>query len=450
MSSRLVIVLVIVIGSAMLIVSCKGIDPAYCRSHPDDADCRGDGGIGTSCMIDTDCMKTTPVCDMKRSMCVQCSANESQACSDVTPVCGDSGACRGCAADAECPSLTCLPEGACAAVGSVLYAAPDGAATANCTPTAACTLERAVELVDGTRSTIRLAEGRYALGDTLALTASMRIVGRGASIDRNAGGSGATLTIGDGTTVALDYLTVEGGDGDSVGFGIGCTAAALTGREISVVGNAAAGINSVGCSVVIDHAQIAMNQGPGIAVSAGSAAITRSVIAANQSGGAVITGAIFDLHNDFIVKNGNPNSAFGGVLISQITPPDVGDTHRFDFNTVAQNQATVGSTPGVVCSVVATPLAFTSDIVFGNADGTQIEGSNCTWTYSDIGPGPVAGTGNLASDPQFVAPAQNNFHLQVSSPLRDAADPAATLADDIDGDVRPQGSGRDVGADEIK
>jgi hypothetical protein len=63
---------------------------------------------------------------------------------------------------------------------------------------------------------------------------------------------------------------------------------------------------------------------------------------------------------------------------------------------------------------------------------------------------PVVGTGNIVSDPQFTAPAQNNFHLQVASPLRDAADPAATLADDIDGEARPQGSGRDVGADEIK
>jgi hypothetical protein len=439
--------LAILVGSAILLLSCKGIDPAYCHSHPDDIDCRGDGGIGMSCMNDTDCMKTEPVCDMKRSMCVQCSASESQACSDVAPVCGEGGACRGCGADGECPSMTCLPDGACAAVGSVLYAAPDGASTANCTPTAACTLARAVELVDGTRSTIRLAEGRYALADTLALTVSMHIVGRGAAIDRDAGGTGATLTIGAGTAVTLDYLTVEGGDGDSVGFGIDCAAASLMGREISVIGNAAAGLNSVGCSVVIDRAQLAMNQGPGIAVSGGSAAVARSVIAANQSGGAVIAGAIFDLHNDVIVKNGNPNSAFGGVLISQITTRD---THRFEFNTVAQNQATAGSTPGVVCSVVATPLAFTSDIAFGNADGTQVEGGNCTWTYSDIGPEPVAGTGNLASDPEFVAPAQNNFHLQVSSPLRDAADPAATLADDIDGDVRPQGSGRDVGADEIK
>ena len=99
--------------------------------------------------------------------------------------------------------------------------------------------------------------------------------------------------------------------------------------------------------------------------------------------------------------------------------------------------------------------------MFDNGAGTQVEGTNCTWSYSDIGSGIVSipagssgsggsGSGNISSAPLFVDPVHNNFHLQVSSPARDAADPAATLAVDIDGDFRPQGAGRDMGADEIK
>lgn len=456
--------------ASALTAACRTVNPAFCDSHPDDRDCRTDAAPGMArdagpgavpdavidavldaggCTADLQCAGATAVCDAARGRCVACTAAEPGACRDGAPVCGDGDVCRGCLGDAECASRTCLPDGACAAPGSVLYAAapPAGSATAPCTPAAPCTLPRAVALVDATRSTVRLDPGRYDLADALVLAVDLRIVGRDATIDRDAGGTGATLQIADGATVALDYVAIEGGDGEATGSGIACTAATVIGREITVEGNAAAGINSIGCDLALHHAWIAANQGPGIAASGGSLAVVRSQLIGNQAGGLAITAAPFVVQNNVIVKNGNPTSGFGGVSIAQIAARGM---HAFDFNTVAQNQAADGSTPGVICSIVTTPLVFSSNIVFGNAAGAQVEGSSCAWTYSDVGPVPVAGTGNLTSDPAFLAPAQNNFHLQVSSPLRDAADPAATLADDLDGDPRPQGRGRDVGADEIK
>jgi hypothetical protein len=433
---------------AMLALSCKGINAAYCAQHPDDRDCRSDSGVDSMvCMNDAQCADMYPVCDSRTSLCVQCTAAEAGACRGTSPVCGADDACRACLADAECGSLACLPDGSCATADTVLYAAPDGDVIAHCMPSAICTLARAVELADTARSTIRLAPGRYDLIDSLTLGKALRIVGRGAVIARDAGGVGPTLTIAADVDVELDYVTVEGGDGESLGAGIECGEATLTGRELTVQGNAAAGIHSVGCNVTLDRARLAANQGPGIAVSGGTAVIARSLIVGNQVGGLVLESALFDLHNNFIVRNGNPTSLFGGMLISQVGARGL---HALEFNTIAHNQATMGSTAGVICSVITTPLSFGNDIVFDNAAGTQVEGANCAWTYSDIGPVPVAGIGNFVSDPVFTAPAQNNFHLQVASPLRDAADPAATLADDIDGEARPQGSGRDVGADEIK
>jgi hypothetical protein len=62
----------------------------------------------------------------------------------------------------------------------------------------------------------------------------------------------------------------------------------------------------------------------------------------------------------------------------------------------------------------------------------------------------VSATGNLNLDPMFIAALQGNFHLMNGSPCKDAADPASTIPDDIDGDMRPQGPRRDMGADEIK
>jgi len=150
-----------------------------------------------------------------------------------------------------------------------------------------------------------------------------------------------------------------------------------------------------------------------------------------------------------IVKNGGPNGS-GGVFIGMI-PAAIAGRRVFAFNTVSQNSGQFGMVSGVVCDqTIGVPLAMTSNIVVNNAGPAQVSGTACSWTYSDITPGSVSGAGNLSVDPLFVDPVHNNFHLQLASPARDAADPAATLAVDIDGDTRPQGAGRDMGADEIK
>jgi hypothetical protein len=86
-----------------------------------------------------------------------------------------------------------------------------------------------------------------------------------------------------------------------------------------------------------------------------------------------------------------------------------------------------------------------------NGGGKQIGDSPmCTAIYSDVGPVTFPGTGNINVNPIFVNPAQGDFHLMGTSPAKDAANPATTLADDADGDARPQGQRRDMGADEIK
>jgi hypothetical protein len=110
----------------------------------------------------------------------------------------------------------------------------------------------------------------------------------------------------------------------------------------------------------------------------------------------------------------------------------------------------------VTCAVIGTAVTFSDNIVFGNqvsGAGTQVGGAMCSWTYSDISDsggsaGSVAGTGNIDLDPLFVSAATGNYHISVGSPCIDAADPAATLDVDFDGDMRPIGSGRDIGADE--
>jgi hypothetical protein len=191
------------------------------------------------------------------------------------------------------------------------------------------------------------------------------------------------------------------------------------------------------------------NTGGGISASGGTLTISQSTISGNTASGISVSGGQFDITNTIIAGNGGPATAVGGVHFDQINS----GTRRFEFNTVTNNNGMDGAAVGVVCTLVGQPVTFANNIVYANQEGgtrTQVGGANCNWSYSDIGPVAVAGTGNINMDPLFANPAQSNYHLQAGSPAIDKADPASTMDVDIDGDVRPQGSGRDIGADEVK
>lgn len=440
-------------GLAFGVPACRQLNPEFCANHPEDLDCIGRTGIGAGidaglCTQDEQCTNSAPVCDITRSMCVPCMQGKVGACGGATPVCGVDEACHPCAMDAECASQICLPDGSCASPIDVLYVSPTGSPLATCMPDDHCSLARALALIDGTKSTIRLDPAHYNLPATVVLSSDLHLVGRGAILDRTAADSGAVLSVAAGTHISLDYVTVMGGDGDG-GDGIDCFRATLTLREVTIQSNAGSGITGSQCQLAVSHAQLLNNQGYGIADTQSDVVLVRSLIAGNAFVGLNLSSqTTYDIENNVIVKNGGPNGG-GGVSLTALGGP--AGRHVFAFNTVSQNQGAFGNVSGVACDQVAgVPFAMTSNLVVNNAGPTQVIGGACAWTYSDIFPGPVSGTGNLSSDPLFVDPAHNNFHLQLASPVRDAADPAATLAVDIDGDARPQGAGRDMGADEIK
>jgi hypothetical protein len=59
------------------------------------------------------------------------------------------------------------------------------------------------------------------------------------------------------------------------------------------------------------------------------------------------------------------------------------------------------------------------------------------------------GTGDMNVDVTFVNAAGHDYHLAPASVLKDMANPQSTLANDFDGNPRPQGNARDIGADEL-
>jgi len=95
------------------------------------------------------------------------------------------------------------------------------------------------------------------------------------------------------------------------------------------------------------------------------------------------------------------------------------------------------------------PAIITNSIVWGNLFDPQIGyvGSIPAITYSDIQNG-YSGTGNIDQDPLFVDEVGGDYHLQGTSPCINTATSTGAPASDWDGDVRPNGSGFDMGADE--
>lgn len=393
--------------------ACEQWQPNYCPAATHHNCLELDGPPGPTCVRDQDCSGATAVCDVNGSRtCVQCTSSEPAACTGTTPVCSTEQGCQGCTAHAQCASNACLPDGSCGDEGIVAYVDPTGTDTpitgnicskrTPCTTvtTALATNRPYVKFRGTTDEAVSIRGGRIVtfLADPEAKLTRTR-------------GNGAILTVQDsGTSLSVFDLSIS---------------------------NAPNGPSGIGC--VIPTASGAPNL-----------KLARVRVTNNPGGGISISGAQFSITNSIIATNGSATSALGGVQINNIT---VAGPHILDFNTITANLGPATINTGVACATVLPRLTFSNNIIYANivsGGGAQVGGDmNCSTSYSDIGPGAVSGQGNINHDPLFVSLPQN-FHLMSTSPARDAADPAATIADDIDGDARPQGPRRDMGADEIK
>jgi len=412
------------------------------------------------CEADTDCAATTPVCSATH-LCDLCSSDDDCAartgatrcsmtsgacvgCVDSTqcadphaPVCdGTSNSCRGCASDSECPSDVCdTSSGECVDEASVIYLSTTGQPSGTCTKSTPCTtFALGLGQVSATRDVIKAAPGTYTGAIVVAGATTVTIFGAGVTATVSTTNQ-SVVDVSNGANVTLDGLTIEGAGGTTNPAGVHCSQgtgvpATLHVRDATIQSNGGAGIAATDCDVSVD----------------------RSIFKTNNGGGISLASSTYSLMNDFIVGNGNGGSTFGGVDISGVA---TAGTHVFEFNTVAANVGIAGANTGVDCVSVFVPLSMANSIVYGNSvssGGAQIGGdSDCTATFSDVGPDAAAGTGNIDMLPMFVDGSGSNgdFHLLATSPAKDVADPNATVMIDIDGDTRPQGAGYDMGADEV-
>jgi hypothetical protein len=425
---------------------CQTRNPYNC---PQGNKCKPDARIPAQCG-NVQCNLSTPVCKDSKT-CVECTLNE-----DCTPrFCSAKNTCVECVTHDDCSSKLCLNEGTCATSEEVAYVNMSPPSSMMCSLAMPCQhLGDALNLIPP-RKYIKVTG--IIIDDKAILIENKSVAiygGVKARLDRSNGGPILHLRSQD-TAVSIYDIEITGQEGASepaIKLEQNSGNPILSLSRVKIFSNVGRGISADGGSLTISQSTVSANSGGGISmvVVSGNGAITltQSTILGNTGGGISISGAEFDITNSIIAKNGSATSIFGGVKIDSIGGIGI---RRFDFNTVAENQATGLNTPGVLCSAIATELPFTNSIVYGTGTVIQVEGPNCSWSYSDIGPTGATGTGNINALPMFISPSLDNFHLQSGSPAKDMANPVESMVtSDIDGDERPQGAARDMGADEIR
>ena len=187
--------------------------------------------------------------------------------------------------------------------------------------------------------------------------------------------------------------------------------------------------------------------------------ISRTVFFSNSA--SVIGGGIFNensnpfLGNTIFSKNEAANGG-GGIYNLQSSPILINAT-------IADNQSGWG---GGIYNLDGSQPVITNTIIWANqaiTGGAQIysePGSLSLIAYTDIEDSSGSGTGwdtslgidgggNLDSDPLFVNPSNGDLHLLPGSQAIDAGDLGVCPTADLDGDLRPQGAGCDMGAFEF-
>jgi hypothetical protein len=216
---------------------------------------------------------------------------------------------------------------------------------------------------------------------------------------------------------------------------------------VKLTGNQGLGLSAQGGNVSVSQSTISANTGGGITFSGGTLAISQSTLSANTGGGISVSNATFDITNNFIFRNGNATTAtVGGASLA----PVAAGASAFSFNTVVDNsiQNSSALAGGVFCDTAG--FAAVNNIIMRNFVNNEANRNNsntsglCTHPTSLIAPAATAA--------KFVSPDDNpyNYHLTAGSSAIDAATTSSTIAVDADGDLRPQGAQKDIGADEYK
>jgi hypothetical protein len=321
----------------------------------------------------------------------------------------------------------------------------------DCTSAAPCnSITKAVTAALGTRKWIQVAADATSYQDSVDLSGTRAkevvIKGTGATLDATpddvpAFNLGTLVTVA--ANVRIEGLTITGGFDSTDADGVFCAGTAMAKPTLTLA-----------------RATVRNNTGSGIEATNCTVTVTGSTVDGNDGGGVSLTSSNFDIRNNFILGNGLLTQSSGGVRLQTIAM--TANPSTFAFNTMYLNQTSGAGPQSVICSAVDKVILFNGNLVWG-ADIARDEvtlpavEANCVHNYSLIGPKNYASGANNV-DLTGVTPTTLfqsivdplNLHLKAGAQAINEADPASTESFDFDGETRPKGAVRDVGADEAE
>ncbi len=231
------------------------------------------------------------------------------------------------------------------------------------------------------------------------------------------------------------------------------------------------GIESSKGPVEIVNTVAEHNLGDGLDSKAENTYIHNCIVANNSCDGIKIWGDGSRIENCLIYGTGDGDATptpWAGLVIDQVEKPNA----RFEIiNTTVHDNPQRQGYPMYVQYDTATPITLVMrNCIVANGEGLvyvgdsvrftaehnifyrpgqeiQVYANKRGYTTAQISAGEL-GAGNISVDPLFVSPAwgrEGDYHLQSGSPAIDAGISQSSPGTDLEGKVRPRGTGYDIG-----